>query len=198
MSKLPGVLGNYVTVGMAVEMLGHKRDQTGRFYVLVKKGLTTFKIGGMTLALASEFAELAGLPADSKPPWPAELASLPMATLYARNDAANRLGVSPRTINRYANEGQITAVDLSAWSGYTLYQLEASIKQPRYISVGDWKLELTVDEKERLHIVATNEQFDTEQLFLGLGVSSYSRKAFVYEGDMTPPIATFRVTEKLS
>jgi hypothetical protein len=191
MSKLPGVLGDYVTVAMAVELLGFRKEQTGRFYALVNRGLPTYKVGGMTLAKFAELAELASLPAGSKPSWPSKLGELEMKHLHSRGDAADILNVSPRTVNRQAASGIVGSVDLSPWGGYTLYQIGEIKPLPTYISMGRWKMVMETDEKGRLHIVATGG--DTGHPFIMLGMSSHPQKAFIHSSELEPAVATFRV-----
>jgi len=192
MSKLPGTLGEYVTVGMAVELLGHKREQTGRFYSLVKKGLPTYKLGGMTLARFSELAEHAKL-AASKPPWPEPLASLPMEHLHSRNGAAELLGVSPRTINRYASNGTVKSVSLSAWGGYTLYIIPSTKSMPTYMHIGDWTLELELTNKGRLNIVLRNPNVEWSHFEPSFG-NQYPRMVFLANGHTSDKVvATIRM-----
>jgi hypothetical protein len=195
MSELPGVLGDYVTVAMAVELLGFRKEQTGRFYSLVKKGLPTYKVGGMTLARFSELAELAGLPEDASPPWPAKLADLEMEFLHSRNGAADILGVSPRTVNRMAASDKVATVDLSAWGGYSLYQLGTTTSHPEYVSMGDWTIEIEIDEKNRLNIVAANEL--PGDMIIMPSLSWPPRKTFVHEDEHSLYIASFRVARAL-
>jgi hypothetical protein len=140
MSDLKGTLSDYVTVAMAVEMLGHKREQTGRFYNYVSNGLETYKLGGITLAKVKDFTSAAGLPAGTSSLWPAELASLPMSKLLARNEAANVLGVAPGTINHYAKIGKVKAYDLSPWGGRMAYVVDENGLAPKYMHFGDWTI----------------------------------------------------------
>jgi hypothetical protein len=195
MSKLPGVLGDYVTVAMAVELLGFRKDQTGRFYALVKKGLPTYKVGGLTLAKFAELAQLAGLPEEASPPWPSKLAGLKMEFLHSRNDAAAILGVSPRTVNRHAVIGTIGTVDLSPWGGYTLYQLGTVTPHPEYWTIGDWDIEAEVDERGRLHINLSNEGLDDP--FMMLGMASRSKMAYVHDDEMEPARAIIKTQRTL-
>lgn len=191
MSNLPGVLGDYVTVAMAVELLGHSREQTGRFYSLVRKGLPTYKIGGMTLAKFSELAELAGLPELASPPWPAKLASLEMKFLHSRNDAAEIVGVSPRTINRQANAGEISTVDLAPWGGYTLYQLGTTARHPGYIILGDWQISYELDERGRLIMTIVNNKLKAP--FMLASMAHRPRMMFIHADELEPAKAIISV-----
>ena len=144
MDSLTGKLSDYVTVAMAVEMLGHSRDQTGRFYSLVAQGLPTYKLGGTTLAKTKDFTAIAGLPAGTSSLWPAELAGLQMNNLYSRNDTANLLNVAPRTVNSYANRGKITAYDLSPWGGHVVYRLSGNSAPSKQMKIADWTIKATL------------------------------------------------------
>jgi len=194
MSKLVGKLKNYVTVGMALDILGHPREQTGRFYTLIKQGMPTYKLGGMTLAKAHDLIFFAGLPSDTKVPWPAELAELDMSKLRSRNEMANFLGVSPRTVNRLAKKGEITAVDLSRWSGYTVYLLTPDMRPERHtVKAGDWIVETSIDDKGRLIVDIQSKE---RGLFIEHSLSQHPTAAFIYKDVAKPPVGIVGIHER--
>jgi hypothetical protein len=196
MANLEGNLGDYVTVSMAVEILGYPRVQTGRFYALVRKGLPTYKVGGMTLALASELLAFADLPADTSIPWPAKLAGLNMKFLHSRDAAASILGVTPRTVNRYADKGTLGFVDLAPWGGYALYQLGTVTPHPQYIDIDGWTIEAEVNEDGKLKVALARKDAKDAFCMLSFG-NAYPRTTFFYLDEDSMPIAQVRIAGDL-
>jgi len=126
-----GTLSEWLTVGMATQLLGKPIDHTGPFYAIVAdNGLKVFKIGATTFVNASNFVEAAGLPAGTGSLWPAELARLPMAKLYSRSEVAEKFNVSFPTVYKWAEDGKIQQISLEDWKAHPIYYLESVENDP--------------------------------------------------------------------
>jgi hypothetical protein len=144
---LYGTLSDWLTVGMATQMLGVPSAHTSRFYEIVKKhALPLHKIGGTTLVNAIEFARAAGLPAGTSPPWPAELARLPMASIYSRTEVSQIFDISITTVYKWVEQGRIQQISLEEWNTYPVYYIQSVKNDPVPITIKAFGRELKIAE----------------------------------------------------
>jgi len=149
MSELGEKLGDHIGIGMAAMMMDRAPEQTGAIYDIIRaNNVTVFKIGGVSLMKLKDWQQASGISSD--PPWPEELARLPMDYLYSRSQLAAILHVSVGTIHRMARLGDIDAIDLSEWNMNSLYYYPndkvgfAAI--PKIINAWGYKIQATLDD----------------------------------------------------